>query len=171
VFLTFVEFPSQEFDEYVAQGVASILVVSTLTNALKRLLWRKPVISVLIENDELYGLFEALVIQRSASVGDDPAELYIWKARVMDVVDFVVETTETDVMPYLHSKQCAKLLSDALREYLVDGSIDSVHREEGILILRIIVKLIKVCSAWCWICEDFLVKTLEYPLLMLFLIH
>ncbi len=64
--------------------------------------------------------------------------------RVMDVVDFVVETTETDVMPYLHSKCCAKLLSDALREYLVDGSIDSVHREEGILILRIIVKLIKV---------------------------
>ncbi|KAF9391989.1 hypothetical protein CPC16_003703 [Podila verticillata] len=146
VFLTFVEFPSQEFDEYVAQGVASILVVSTLTNALKRLLWRKPVILVLIENDELYGLFEALVIQRSASVGDDPAELYIWKARVMDVVDFVVETTETDVMPYLHSKQCAKLLSDALREYLVDGSIDSVHREEGILILRIIVKLIKKSS-------------------------
>ncbi|KAG0040780.1 hypothetical protein BGZ82_009762 [Podila clonocystis] len=146
VFLTFVEFPSQEFDEYVAQGVASILVISTLTNALKRLLWRKPVISVLIENDELYGLFEALVIQRSASVGDDPAELYIWKARVMDVVDFVVETTETDVMPYLHSKECAKLLSDALREYLVDGSIDSVHREEGILILRIIVKLIKKSS-------------------------
>ena len=64
----------------------------------------------------------------------------------MDVLDFVVETTETDVMPYLHSKQCAKLLSDALSEYLVDGSIDSVHREEGILILRIIVKLIKVKS-------------------------
>ncbi|KAG0346054.1 hypothetical protein BG004_002567, partial [Podila humilis] len=146
VFLTFVEFPSPEFDDYLAQGVASILVISTLTNALKRLLWRKPVISVLIENDELYGLFEALVIQRSASAGGDPAELYIWKARVMDVVDFVVESTETDVMPYLHSKHCAKLLSDALREYLVDGTIDSVHREEGILILRIIVKLIKKSS-------------------------
>ena len=65
----------------------------------------------------------------------------------MDVLDFVVETTETDVMPYLHSKQCAKLLSVALGEYLVDGSIDSVHREEGILILRIIVKLIKVRDA------------------------
>jgi hypothetical protein len=66
----------------------------------------------------------------------------------MDVVDFVVETTETDVMPYLHSKNCAKLLSDALSEYLVDGSIDSVHREEGILILRVIVKLIKVRIWW-----------------------
>ncbi|KAF9117001.1 hypothetical protein BGX27_007055 [Mortierella sp. AM989] len=146
VFLTFVEFPSQEFDEHRDQSVASILVVSTLTNGLKRLLWRKPVISVLIENDELYGLFEVLVIQRNSNLGGDPAELYIWKARVMDVVDFVVETTETDVMPYLHSKNCAKLLSDALREYLVDGSIDSVHREEGILILRIIVKLIKKSS-------------------------
>ncbi|KAG0276853.1 hypothetical protein BGZ95_006955 [Linnemannia exigua] len=146
VFLTFVEFPSQEFEEPLTQSVASILVISTLTNALKRLLWRKPVISVLIEKDELYGLFETLVIQRSKTPGGDPAELYIWKARVMDVVDFVVETTETDVMPYLHSKSCAKLLSDALREYLVDGSIDSVHREEGILILRVIVKLIKKSS-------------------------
>lgn len=72
----------------------------------------------------------------------------IRRARVMDVVDFVVETTETDVMPYLHSKNCAKLLSDALSEYLVDGSIDSVHREEGILILRVIVKLIKVRIWW-----------------------
>ncbi|KAF9202938.1 hypothetical protein BGZ49_006957, partial [Haplosporangium sp. Z 27] len=146
VFLTFVEFPSQEFEEHIDQSVASILVVSTLTNGLKRLLWRKPVISVLIENDELYGLFKALVIQRNNSLGGDPAELYIWKARVMDVVDFVVETTETDVMPYLHSQGCAKLLTDALKEYLVDGSIDSVHREEGILILRIIVKLIKKSS-------------------------
>ncbi|KAF9901263.1 hypothetical protein EC991_006368 [Linnemannia zychae] len=146
VFLTFVEFPSQEFEEPLTQSVASILVISTLTNALKRLLWRKPVISVLIEKDELYGLFETLVIQRSKIAGGDPAELYIWKARVMDVIDFVVETTETDVMPYLHSKNCAKLLSDALREYLVDGSIDSVHREEGILILRVIVKLIKKSS-------------------------
>ncbi|KAG0304181.1 hypothetical protein BGZ98_005820 [Dissophora globulifera] len=145
-FLAFVEFPSQEFEEHMGQSVASILVVSTLTNALKRLLWRKPVISMLIENDELYGLFEVLVIQRGDGVGGDPAELYIWKARVMDVVDVVVESTETDVMPYLHSKSCAKLLSDALREYLVDGSIDSVHREEGILILRIIVKLIKKSS-------------------------
>ncbi|KAF9180715.1 hypothetical protein BGZ50_006032 [Haplosporangium sp. Z 11] len=140
VFLKFVEFPSQEFEESMSQSVPSILVISTLTNALKRLLWRKPVISVLIDNDELYGLFEALVIQRGSSLAGDPAEL------VMDVVDFVVETTETDVMPYLHSKNCAKLLSDALREYLVDGSIDSVHREEGILILRIIVKLIKKSS-------------------------
>ncbi|CAO3574654.1 unnamed protein product [Mortierella alpina] len=147
VFLTFVEYPAPEFDEPMNQSVASILVVSTLTNALKRLLWRKPVICVLIEEDELYGLFETLVIQRTTALsGGDPAELYIWKARVMDVVDFVVETTETDVMPYLHSKNCAKLLSDALREYLVDGSIDSVHREEGILILRIIVKLIKKSS-------------------------
>ncbi|KAG0075751.1 hypothetical protein BGZ90_009531, partial [Linnemannia elongata] len=146
VFLTFVEFPSPEFEELLGQSVASILVISTLTNALKRLLWRKPVISVLIEKDELYGLFETLVIQRSKIAGGDPAELYIWKARVMDVVDFVVETTETDVMPYLHSKSCAKLLSDALSEYLVDGSIDSVHREEGILILRVIVKLIKKSS-------------------------
>ncbi|KAG0198496.1 hypothetical protein BGX28_008050 [Mortierella sp. GBA30] len=145
-FLTFVEFPLQEFEEPMNHSVASILVVSTLTNVLKRLLWRRPVISVLIEDDELYGLFETLVIQRSSALGGDPAELYIWKARVMDVVDFVVETTETDVMPYLHSKSCAKLLSDALREYLVDGSIDSVHREEGILILRIIVKLIKKSS-------------------------
>jgi hypothetical protein len=62
----------------------------------------------------------------------------------MDVIDYVVETTETDIMPYLYSKGCAKLLSDSLKEYLVDGSIDSVHREEGILILRVIVKLIKV---------------------------
>ncbi|KAF9330941.1 hypothetical protein BGZ91_012307, partial [Linnemannia elongata] len=146
VFLTFVEFPSPEFEELLGQSVASILVISTLTNALKRLLWRKPVISVLIEKDELYGLFETLVIQRSKIAGGDPAELYIWKARVMDVVDFVVETTETDVMPYLHSKSCANLLSDALSEYLVDGSIDSVHREEGILILRVIVKLIKKSS-------------------------
>ncbi|KAF9918002.1 hypothetical protein BX616_010643, partial [Lobosporangium transversale] len=146
VFLAFVKFPSQEFDATMNQNVASILVVSTLTNGLKRLLWRKPVISVLIESDELYGLFEALVIQRSSNLGGDPAELYIWKARVMDVVDYVVETTETDVMPYLHSKDCAKLLTDALKEYLVDGSIDSVHREEGILILRIIVKLIKKSS-------------------------
>ncbi|KAG0008861.1 hypothetical protein BGZ80_002980 [Entomortierella chlamydospora] len=145
-FLTFVEFPSQEFEEHIPQSVASILVVSTLTNVLKRLLWRKPVIAVLIENDEFHGLFETLVIQRNNSLGGDPAELYIWKARVMDVVDFVVETTETDVMPYLHSKGCAKLLTDALKEYLVDGSIDSVHREEGILILRIIVKLIKKSS-------------------------
>ncbi|KAI1299170.1 hypothetical protein EDD11_006490 [Mortierella claussenii] len=146
VFLNFVEFPSPDFEEPLSQSVASILVVSTLTNGLKRLLWRKPVISVLIEDDELYGLFEALVIQRNSNLGGDPAELYIWKARVMDVVDFVVETTETDIMLYLHSKDCAKLLSDALKEYLVDGSIDSVHREEGILILRIIVKLIKKSS-------------------------
>ncbi|KAG0046041.1 hypothetical protein BGZ83_008753 [Gryganskiella cystojenkinii] len=146
VFLNFVEFPSQDFEDPQPQSVASILVVSTLTNALKKLLWRKPVISVLIENDDFYEMFEALVIQRSSNLGGDPAELYIWKARVMDVLDFVVETTETDVMPYLHSKQCAKLLSDALSEYLVDGSIDSVHREEGILILRIIVKLIKKSS-------------------------
>jgi hypothetical protein len=62
----------------------------------------------------------------------------------MDVVDYVVETTETDFMPYLCSKGCAELLSDSLKEYLVDGSIDSVHREEGILVLRVIVKLIKV---------------------------
>ncbi len=62
-------------------SVASILVVSTLTNALKRLLWRKPVICVLIEEDELYGLFETLVIQRTTALGGDPAELYIWKAR------------------------------------------------------------------------------------------
>ncbi|KAI8363654.1 hypothetical protein B0O80DRAFT_396168 [Mortierella sp. GBAus27b] len=100
----------------------------------------------MIENDELYALFEALVIQRSNSLGGDPAELYIWKARVMDVIDYVVETTETDIMPYLYSKGCAKLLSDSLKEYLVDGSIDSVHREEGILILRVIVKLIKKSS-------------------------
>ncbi|KAF9437108.1 hypothetical protein BGZ76_001981 [Entomortierella beljakovae] len=146
VFLAFVEFPSHEFDEHLEQGVASILVVSTLTNALKRLLWRKPVISILIEKDELYGLFEALVIKRSNTIGGDPAELYIWKARVVDVVDFVVETTEYDVMPYLHSKDCAKFLTDAFKEYLVDGSIDSVQREEGRLILRIIVKLIKKSS-------------------------
>lgn len=81
VFLTFVEFPSQEFEEPLGQSVASILVISTLTNTLKRLLWRKPVISVLIEKDELYGLFETLVIQRSKIAGGDPAELYIWKAR------------------------------------------------------------------------------------------
>lgn len=81
MFLNLVEFPSQEFEEPQAQSVASILVISTLTNALKKLLWRKPVVSVLIENDEFYGMFEALVIQRTSNLGGDPAELYIWKAR------------------------------------------------------------------------------------------
>lgn len=81
VFLTFAEFPSQEFDESQGQSVASILVISTLTNAFKRLLWRKPIISQMIEDDALYALFEALVIQRSNNLGGDPAELYIWKAR------------------------------------------------------------------------------------------
>jgi hypothetical protein len=81
VFLNFVEFPSQEFEDPQDQSVASILVISTLTNALKKLLWRKPVISALIENDELYDMFESLVIQRSNTLGSDPAELYIWKAR------------------------------------------------------------------------------------------
>ncbi|KAG0364972.1 hypothetical protein BGZ54_006992 [Gamsiella multidivaricata] len=170
VFLTFVEFPSPEFDEPLSQSVASILVVSTLTNGLKRLLWRKPVISVLISQDELYGLFEALVIQRNSNLGGDPAELYIWKARVMDVVDFVVETTETDVMPYLHSKGCAKLLSDALREYLVDGSIDSVHREEGILILRIIVKLIKKSSLMSSVLLDDFKANKIYEILAMLLV-
>jgi hypothetical protein len=81
VFLNFVEFPSQEFEDPQEQSVASILVISTLTNALKKLLWRKPVITVLIGSDEFYEMFEALVIQRSSTLGRDPAELYIWKAR------------------------------------------------------------------------------------------
>jgi len=81
VFLNFVEFPSQEFEDPQEHSVASILVISTLTNALKKLLWRKPVITVLIESDEFYEMFEALVIQRSSTLGGDPAELYIWKAR------------------------------------------------------------------------------------------
>ncbi|KAG0255863.1 hypothetical protein DFQ27_006020 [Actinomortierella ambigua] len=145
-FLNLAEFPSASFDNPIPGSVASILIVTTLTSALKRLLWRKPILNMLIEQDEFIGLFNALVLSRTSRLGGDPAELYIWKARVMDVADYVVETTEVDIMPYLHSKDCAKLLSDALREYLVDGSIDSVHREEGILILRVIVKLIKKSS-------------------------
>ncbi|KAF9969436.1 hypothetical protein BGZ73_008219, partial [Actinomortierella ambigua] len=145
-FLNLAEFPSASFDDPIPGSVASVLIASTLTNALKRLLWRKPVLNMLIEQDEFNTLFKTLVLSRSARLGGDPAELYIWKARVMDVADYVVETTEVDIMPYLHSKDCAKLLTDALREYFVDGSIDSVHREEGILILRVIVKLIKKSS-------------------------
>ncbi|KAF9963028.1 WD repeat and FYVE domain-containing protein 3, partial [Modicella reniformis] len=167
-FLTFVEFPSQEFDEPLSQSVASILVISTLTNTLKKLLWRKPAISVLIENDELFALFEVLVIQRSNSLGGDPEELYIWKARALDVIDYVVETTELDIMPYLHSKKCAKLLSDSLGEYLVNGSIDSVHREEGILILRVIVKLIKKsCLMSSMLLDDFKANKIYDTLAML----
>ncbi|KAF9582747.1 hypothetical protein BGW38_010818, partial [Lunasporangiospora selenospora] len=173
IFLAFVEFPSQEFEEPQPQSVESILVVAVLTNALKRLLWRKSAMSILVEqdSDEFFGLFEALVLQRTNTIAGDPAELYIWKARVMDVVDFVVETTETDFMPYLQSKNCAKLLSDALREYLVDRNIDSVQREEGILIMRIIVKLIKKSSLMSSVLlEDFKANKIYETLAMLLVI-
>ncbi|KAG0235966.1 hypothetical protein BGW42_004421 [Actinomortierella wolfii] len=146
VFLNLAEFPSASFDDPIPGSVASILVVSTLTNAIKRLLWRKPVLNMLIDQDEFYGLFKA----------------------VMDVADYVVETTDIDIMPYLHSKDCAKLLTDALKEYLVDVNIDSVHREEGILILRVIVKLIKKSSLLSSILlEDFKANKIYETLAML----